>query len=251
MHPHKRQLALKAIGIAAAMALVFVVAGMAARPSVKGSTAAEKIESIRDLAARAPVGTRSALSSVATKDPEPTVRAEALNALARLGPGGARAVVEAASRDDDADVRIAAIGALAALADLSAVRRLGAIAGFDGSPHVRSAAMAALGRIPRPQAIEALVNLMHSGPDSPTKVAAAQALRRRCRISLPIPRPAAGAAWDAIIARIKADKRVRDAYQAMGKPLHYRQELLSVPPRLPEQDRARGARNPELQRRSP
>lgn len=207
---------------------------MLGRAHVSGATPKERIESIRSIVGENRSGAVGALVE-ATKDPDATVRAEAVHGLGRLGSASARQAIISAAGDSEVIVRTAAVSALAGLSDAASVDRLAQIAADDSSPEVRLAAMNALGVCPAPQAIAALIGMMDNAKEPQAQELAAQVLIRVCRVgNLGHPRPSDGRDWEVAKTRLKADYHCQDAYKAMGKTLEYNPEMLPVHQHLRE-----------------
>lgn len=229
-----RKVVWRALAVGAAVIVLIVLLALLGRAKVTGATAAERIESVREIVAESPYGAASALTGAARGDPSAEVRAAALHGLARLGKVSEK-TFRAAATDGHATVRTAATDALATIAKPWAVDLLGAMAVGDADDGVRRAAVGALGRCPADEAVVALVGLL-DGADAPDDArAAAEGLWKRCRIGAPPPQAGNGPAWERAVTRIKADKVVRDAYAALGKePPSYRPELLPQLDRMGE-----------------
>lgn len=219
MEPSQRNRRLTGWGLTAAAAVIALLIGILfMRAKVSGETPEQRIGAIRKMVAERPFGAASALSRAAREDPAGEVRAAALDGLARLG-GMSGDTFRIAAADRDPAVRAAAVKALATISEDWAVAALGELASGDPGETVRLAAVDALKTCPANEAVVALVQLLDNrGAPDDARAAVASALRTRCRISIPSPRPADGAAWDAAVDRYKADKVVRDAYAALGKP---------------------------------
>jgi HEAT repeat protein len=116
------------------------------------------------------------LLELATDDPEPRVRAEAVEVVSAAGPIAFDTALEAAG-DGSATVVEAAATALGELEDPRAVEVLILLAEDHDDRMVREAAVAALGAIGEDRALPALLDLVTSAPPQ---------IRRRCVAALTV-----------------------------------------------------------------
>jgi HEAT repeat protein len=113
---------------------------------------------------------------MATDDPDPRVRAEAVEVVAAAGDE-AFAAAMAATGDHEVIVVEAAATALGEIEDARAVEALVGLAEEHGDSMVREAAVAALGAIGDGRALPTLLDLVTGGPPQ---------VRRRCVAALTV-----------------------------------------------------------------
>ena len=214
---------------AAALVLLAVAAGIYllwGRARVTGRTPAERIESVRRIAAGLPGGAAKALVEAMSDDSE-LVRAEAVRALAQVGIAGHEQAVLAATRDAAPAVRSAGALALGLWRDTAAVQRMADLASEDDDARVRAAAVQGLRQSDSPQATVALVRLMETDGAPDVQMAALEALKGRYRLGLLPVRPGDRAVWPVAVERVKARREIQDAFARAGV------KLVRHPERLP------------------
>jgi HEAT repeat protein len=108
------------------------------------------------------------------QDARPEVRGAAARALGELGDARAVSALVLALRDNDEMVQIAALDALGALKDKTAVTSIVGILNQKSAPPVLAAALRALGGVPAPESLDALVKAVAlSSPDMARQAAQA------------------------------------------------------------------------------
>jgi HEAT repeat protein len=118
-----------------------------------------------------------AVERLASGDPDPGARADAVRAVAALGSVGTRPVLEAALRDADPEVRRAALGGLLAAGSPVAEERLRAAAASDSAAD-RTLAARLVGEAPPDAARAVLLRALLADPRAEVRRAALQAAGR-------------------------------------------------------------------------
>lgn len=196
---------------------VAVVAFYPAKAEVTGSAAADRVQSIVDLANDQPRGAADALARAAANDPAPSVRRAAVVALSAVARPADRPVIEQATHDDDPGVRRSAAKALMNVyGDAPAADRLGQMVREEPDDPARATAAACLAASDSPQALVHLVQIMDAG-DPEARAVAGEALNRRYRMGMDL--TANDMDWPRYIQSIKHADFVTEAFAATGTPL--------------------------------
>jgi HEAT repeat protein len=219
-------------GILVAVILLATLGGLtAARAKVIGSTPAERIASICRIADQDSLGAETAIAEAAAKEPDPSVRAAALAALARyMGPRH-RALIESSLQDPQESVRAAAATGLGRFRDKAAMDRLANLVANEPSEMVRLAAVDGLGLSPSPENVVTLMTAVETNSQDAVKVKAFGALFRAGGVARPpAAHPENPVGWRTQVECVKHLDAVEKSYQAAGVPLQQHPEHL--PPQI-------------------
>lgn len=205
-----------------ALCLVFLALAVTGCSSkVTGNTPSERIASINKLADEKPWGAGKAIAAAINSESDPSVREAAISAIVNFPDSSYRSEVEKAAKDPSATVRMAAVRVMTIYKDDRAIDTLLQVMQSDPNSDIRSMACMSMAQIDKPIVAYHLMNLAETGNEPVSQAMALQMLLGMVGVHTEpgAITPQDQALWLSTIEGVKGWPYIQNCYKELNKPL--------------------------------